>query len=105
MEMNIFFRLSVARNGLLRRPTLVLLLSVGALLILSALRTREENAVQFTLAIANARPPTYKKLRQWETSLPQHNLDLPFPEGKNGRYVKFSNQANWIGWNNCFSEL
>ncbi|KAJ7848138.1 hypothetical protein B0H14DRAFT_3673725 [Mycena olivaceomarginata] len=38
-------------------------------------------------------------------SLPQHNLDLPFPEGKHGRYVKFSNQANWIGWNNIFGEF
>jgi hypothetical protein len=50
-------------------------------------------------------PPTYRRFRAQEASLPQHNLELPYPEGKNGRYVKFSNQANWIGWNNCFGEV
>jgi hypothetical protein len=50
-------------------------------------------------------PPTYRRFRAQETSLPQHNLELPYPEGKNGRYVKFSNQANFIGWNNCFGEV
>lgn len=49
-------------------------------------------------------PPTYKKLRQYEDNLPQHNLDLPFPEGRNGRYVKFSNQAKKLGWNNVLNE-
>ncbi|KAJ6586575.1 hypothetical protein B0H10DRAFT_2168048 [Mycena sp. CBHHK59/15] len=51
------------------------------------------------------RPPTFRKLRAWEAALPQHNLELPFPEGKTGRYVKFSNQASQIGWNNCFNEV
>ncbi|KAJ7247589.1 hypothetical protein C8J57DRAFT_1080775 [Mycena rebaudengoi] len=50
-------------------------------------------------------PPTYRRFRAQEASLPQHSLELPYPEGKNGRYVKFSNQANWIGWNNCFGEV
>ncbi|KAJ7473630.1 hypothetical protein B0H11DRAFT_1728982 [Mycena galericulata] len=50
-------------------------------------------------------PPTYAALRSWEAALPQHNWSLPAPEGKAGRYVKFSNQARWLGWNNCFSEV
>ncbi|KAJ7707737.1 hypothetical protein B0H17DRAFT_1156275 [Mycena rosella] len=50
-------------------------------------------------------PPTYKKLWTWERNLPQHNLDLPFPEGKNGRFVKFSVQVLRLGWNNCFNEI
>ncbi|KAK7033116.1 Semialdhyde-dh domain-containing protein [Favolaschia claudopus] len=50
-------------------------------------------------------PPTYEKLWRWEKNLPQHNLDLPFPEGKTGRYVKFSNQAHRLGWNNILNEL
>jgi hypothetical protein len=50
-------------------------------------------------------PPNYLALRQWEAALPQHNLSLPFPEGKSGRYVKFSNQIRWLGWNNCFNEV
>ncbi|KAJ7068982.1 hypothetical protein B0H15DRAFT_751878, partial [Mycena belliarum] len=49
-------------------------------------------------------PPTYEEQRKWEAELPQHNLELPFPEGRTGRYVKFSNQARFIGWNNCFNE-
>ncbi|KAJ6622714.1 hypothetical protein B0H10DRAFT_2162713 [Mycena sp. CBHHK59/15] len=49
-------------------------------------------------------PPTYEALRKWEDDLPQHNLDLPFPEGRTGRYVKFSNQAKGLGWNNCLNE-
>ncbi|KAJ7739236.1 hypothetical protein DFH07DRAFT_840276 [Mycena maculata] len=50
-------------------------------------------------------PPTYTALRRWEAALPQHNLSLPFPEGKTGRYVKFSNQIRVLGWNNCFNEV
>ncbi|KAJ7765678.1 hypothetical protein B0H16DRAFT_1661505 [Mycena metata] len=50
-------------------------------------------------------PPRYTALREWEANLPQHNLSLPFPEGKTGRYVKFANQARQLGWNNCFNEV
>ncbi|KAJ7501940.1 hypothetical protein B0H11DRAFT_1713357 [Mycena galericulata] len=50
-------------------------------------------------------PPAYAALRQWEAALSQHNLSLPFPEGKTGRYVKFSNQIRYLGWNNCFGEV
>ena len=50
-------------------------------------------------------PPTYKRLREWETNLPQHNLDLPFPEGRTGRYVFFKNQIIGLGWNNELNEV
>lgn len=50
-------------------------------------------------------PPTYERLRQWEDELPQHNLDLPFPEGRTGRYVHFQNQIRQLGWNNVFNDL
>ncbi|KAJ7465068.1 hypothetical protein FB451DRAFT_1041630 [Mycena latifolia] len=49
-------------------------------------------------------PPNWDALRKWEAELPQHDLDLPFPEGHTGRFVKFSNEARYIGWNNCFNE-
>jgi hypothetical protein len=39
-----------------------------------------------------------------EDEPPQHNLDLSFPDGRTGRYVKFSNQMNFVGWNNCLNE-
>jgi hypothetical protein len=50
-------------------------------------------------------PPKYEKLRQWEANLPQHNLDIPYPEGRTGRYVRFSNQIAMLGWNNVFNEV
>jgi len=50
-------------------------------------------------------PPSWEKLQQWERDLPQHNLELPYPEGKNGRYVKFDNQIRMLGWNNVFNEV
>jgi hypothetical protein len=32
-----------------------------------------------------------------EAQLPQHNLSLPYPEGQNGRYLRFSNQVWGLG--------
>ena len=49
-------------------------------------------------------PPKWEHLKEWEKNLPQHNLDLPYPEGQNGRYVKFSNQIQYLGWNNLQGE-
>ena len=50
-------------------------------------------------------PPTYERLQKWEIDLPQHNLDLPFPEGRTGRYVLFKNQVVGLGWNNELNEV
>src|ERR1700754_2092864 len=36
--------------------------------------------------------PKYDRFIVAERALPQHNMDLPFPEGKDGKYVKFSSQ-------------
>lgn len=38
-------------------------------------------------------------VRQREDALPQHNLDLPFPEGRTGRYITFLNQYIHMGFN------
>ncbi len=50
-------------------------------------------------------PPNWDKLYKWEDDLPQHNVDLPFPEGKEGRYVYFANQIQGLGWNNLLNEM
>ena len=50
-------------------------------------------------------PPTYERLKKWEMDLPQHNLDLPYPEGRTGRYVLFKNQIQMLGWNNQLNEV
>jgi hypothetical protein len=40
-----------------------------------------------------------------EKNLPQHNLNLPLPEGRGGRYVRFSGQIRGLGWNNVLGEM
>lgn len=50
-------------------------------------------------------PPTYEKMIEQERALPQHNIDLPYPEGRNGLYLKFSSQIQGLGWNNVFNEV
>ncbi|KAJ7104183.1 hypothetical protein B0H15DRAFT_13023 [Mycena belliarum] len=50
-------------------------------------------------------PPTYAKLWAWEQALPQHSLDMPYPEGKEGRYVRYSNMARRLGFNNILNEV
>jgi hypothetical protein len=54
---------------------------------------------------SNTKPPHWKKMREYERNLPQHNLSLPFPEGRHGRYVRFNNQIRGLGWNNVLNEM
>lgn len=49
--------------------------------------------------------PRYDSLIAAERALPQHNLALPFPEGRNGRYIRFSTQTSGLGYNNVLQEL
>lgn len=50
-------------------------------------------------------PSNWDKLYKWEDEMPQHNLDLPFPEGRTGKYVFFRNQIQGLGWNNLLNEM
>ena len=49
-------------------------------------------------------PPLYEKWRQAELRLPQHNPELPYPEGKHGKYIWYANHvhgacyASYIPW-------
>ena len=62
-------------------------------------------AIYFVFFFDLDKPPTYKRLKEWESDLPQHNLDLPFPEGRTGRYVIFKTQLQEYGWNNELFEV
>jgi hypothetical protein len=54
----------------------------------------------------SARPPVYTNIRESEMNLPQHNLALPYPEGRRGRYVLFSNSRTHLsGWNNKLNDM
>ena len=37
-------------------------------------------------------PPRFYEWHEREKRLPQHNLELPYPQGREGRYIRFSNQ-------------
>ena len=50
-------------------------------------------------------PANWDNLWKWEDDLPQHDVDLPFPEGNTGRYVYFKNQNQLLGWNNQLNEM
>ncbi|KAF8609024.1 hypothetical protein BDV93DRAFT_486502 [Ceratobasidium sp. AG-I] len=39
-----------------------------------------------------------------EALLPQHDLSAQYPEGRDGRFVRFSNQVWGLGWNNLLQE-
>ncbi|KZT33630.1 hypothetical protein SISSUDRAFT_992852 [Sistotremastrum suecicum HHB10207 ss-3] len=49
-------------------------------------------------------PPLFSEYYELEKSLGQHNLSLPFPEGKNGRFVRFTNRVTGHGLNNILQE-
>lgn len=37
-------------------------------------------------------PPRFYEWHDREKLLPQHNVDLPYPQGREGRYIRFANQ-------------
>jgi hypothetical protein len=38
-------------------------------------------------------PPRFYEWHDREKLLPQHNPDLPYPQGREGRYIRFTNQV------------
>jgi hypothetical protein len=38
-------------------------------------------------------PPRFYEWHDHEKLLPQHNVDLPYPQGREGRYIRFTNQV------------
>ncbi|KAI0291368.1 hypothetical protein B0F90DRAFT_1777336 [Multifurca ochricompacta] len=50
-------------------------------------------------------PPRFYEWHEREKRLPQHNPDLPFPQGREGRYIFFSNHVWGVGWGNAMQEL
>jgi hypothetical protein len=50
-------------------------------------------------------PPLYERYHESEANLPQHNLDLPFPEGRDAKFFWASNHVTNSGWGNAMQEL
>lgn len=95
------------RNVTSKRRTLVLCIAFGVVLLLFLLRySSHAQRMPWRRSQGGKGPlPTYDDIYEMERNLPQHDLALPFPEGKTGRYVKFSNMIYMLGWNNVLSEL
>lgn len=45
-------------------------------------------------AADDGKPPLYEKYHEWELKLPQHNPDLPPPEGRHGQYIWMANHVH-----------
>ncbi|KAI0065828.1 hypothetical protein BV25DRAFT_1913261 [Artomyces pyxidatus] len=50
-------------------------------------------------------PPNYHSWHVAEMNLPQHDVNLPAPQGKEGRYLMMNNHIWGIGWGNVLQEL
>jgi hypothetical protein len=78
-----------------RRPRRASALALlGALLALGTLWALQSDA-----------QPAFARVRAFEAALPQHDPALSAPEGRTGRYLRFSNQIQRLGWNNVFNEM
>jgi len=47
---------------------------------------------------ADRPPPLYQHYSESEEQLPQHDLTLPFPEGRHAKYIWFSNHVRSTWW-------
>ncbi|KAH9947084.1 hypothetical protein B0H21DRAFT_740272 [Amylocystis lapponica] len=50
-------------------------------------------------------PPLYPEWHARELQLPQHNPNLPYPEGRYGKYLWIPNHVHASGWGNAMQEL
>ncbi|KAG9018296.1 hypothetical protein FRB90_011626 [Tulasnella sp. 427] len=49
--------------------------------------------------------PNYKAIEAYEKALPQHNMNLTWPEGKDGRFLRFETPYHNIGFNNQLQDI
>ncbi|KAI0245909.1 hypothetical protein BJV78DRAFT_229049 [Lactifluus subvellereus] len=49
--------------------------------------------------------PRFYEWHDREKQLPQNDPDLPYPQGREGRYIRFSNQVWGLGWGNAMEEM
>ncbi|KAG0696006.1 hypothetical protein DFH29DRAFT_243008 [Suillus ampliporus] len=58
-----------------------------------------------SLAEQHSLPPLYEEYHDYERHLPQHNLSLPFPEGRDTKFFWAANHVINSGWGNAMQEL
>ncbi|KAI0937462.1 hypothetical protein AcV5_005368 [Taiwanofungus camphoratus] len=50
-------------------------------------------------------PPLYSAFHEYELRLPQHSLNLSFPEGQERAYLWIENHEHGVGWGNVMQQL
>lgn len=65
-------------------------LLAGVIVALGLMGLYSMNMLPFFSNYEGPLPPLYPEYRIKELALPQHNPDLPLPEGRNGKYVWIS---------------
>ncbi|KAF8496238.1 hypothetical protein F5888DRAFT_1794754 [Russula emetica] len=59
----------------------------------------------FATPEGGSNPPRFYEWHDREKRLPQHDVNLPFPQGREGRYIRFTNQVCCLGWGNAMQEM
>ncbi|KAG1817145.1 uncharacterized protein BJ212DRAFT_1351237 [Suillus subaureus] len=97
-----------SRFSLTRRCTRLLtgLILVCLFLFFSSIKaTGPSRAQEQSLAEQHSLPPLYEEYHDYERHLPQHNLSLPFPEGRDAKFFWAANHVTSSGWGNAMQEL
>ncbi|KAG1878746.1 hypothetical protein C8R48DRAFT_688255 [Suillus tomentosus] len=101
-------RSSLSRFSLTRRCTRLLMGLILVCLFLFFSRTKATAPFRLqeqSLAADHSLPPLYEEYHDYERHLPQHNLSLPFPEGRDAKFFWAANHVTISGWGNAMQEL
>ena len=71
------------------KVSLAFALIPSCLLLLYLWKTHDARSAESL--IPHSQPPNYYAWHEREKAMPQNNPDLPPPQGKHGRYLRFSN--------------
>lgn len=89
-------RSSLSRFSLTRRCTRLLMGLILVCLFLFFSRTKATAPFRLqeqSLAKEHSLPPLYEEYHDYERHLPQHNLSLPFPEGRDAKFFWTANHV------------
>ncbi|KAF8554311.1 hypothetical protein OG21DRAFT_1440550 [Imleria badia] len=87
------------------RLLIILFLSCSALVLLYSRRTGEDWPASEENPADHSLPPLYEAYHDYERHLPQHDLSLPFPEGRDAKFFWAPNHVTASGWGNVMQEL
>ncbi|THH18168.1 hypothetical protein EW146_g2770 [Bondarzewia mesenterica] len=105
-------------SSLPRRPlrclSITVLLFLAAFLLLRSYRTEDASSTIWLpppLTVRPSLPPNYYDWYEREKQLPQHDVSLPYPQGREGKYLWIANHivavacaGAGLGWGNAMQE-